>query len=112
VSNRRGRAPAGNRLDVSAYRCVGVAARNRQNQLRPSSPLRPVVTQQALDNGQIGSGFQTSDSLLVTFRLLLRPVINSRYSDGELERTASSAQAASNDTARRLAHPPNVRSGR
>src|SRR5262245_4637347 len=28
-----------------AYRCVGVAARNRQNQLRPSSLLRPVVTE-------------------------------------------------------------------
>jgi len=28
----------------NAYRCVGVAARNRQNQLRPSSPLRPVAT--------------------------------------------------------------------
>ena len=35
---------AGNRLDFDAYRCVGAAARNRQNQLRPSSPLRPVVT--------------------------------------------------------------------
>lgn len=28
----------------SAYRCVAVAVRNRQNQLRPSSPLRPVAT--------------------------------------------------------------------
>ena len=27
-----------------AYRCVGAAARNRQNQLRPSSLLRPVAT--------------------------------------------------------------------
>ena len=45
--------PAGNRLDVSAYRCVGVAARNRQNQLRPSSLLRPVVTRGPSDNIQV-----------------------------------------------------------
>ena len=35
---------AGNSLDVSAYQCVGVAARNRQNKPRPSSLLRPTVT--------------------------------------------------------------------
>jgi hypothetical protein len=35
-------------LDVSAYRCVAVAVRNRQNQLRPPSPLRPVVTGRVL----------------------------------------------------------------
>jgi hypothetical protein len=34
---------AGNGLDASACR-VGAAVRNRQNQLRPSSPLRPVAT--------------------------------------------------------------------
>jgi hypothetical protein len=28
----------------NAYRCVDIAAGNRQNQLRPSSPLWPVVT--------------------------------------------------------------------
>jgi hypothetical protein len=33
-----------NRLDVGAYRCADVAVRNRQNQLRPSSPFRPVDT--------------------------------------------------------------------
>src|SRR5262245_32549280 len=33
-----------------AYRCVGVAARNRQNQPRPSSPLRPVVTGHVRDS--------------------------------------------------------------
>ena len=32
----------------SAYRCVAVAVRNRQNQLRPSSPLRPVATRRVL----------------------------------------------------------------
>src|SRR5665647_3160390 len=41
-------ARAGNGLDVDAYRCVGVAARNRQNELRPTSPLRPVVTRREL----------------------------------------------------------------
>ena len=49
--------PAGNRLDVSAYQCVGVAARNRQNQLRPSSPLRPVVTRGLSDNIQVPFAF-------------------------------------------------------
>jgi hypothetical protein len=28
----------------NAYRCVAVAARNRENQLRPPSPLGPVAT--------------------------------------------------------------------
>jgi hypothetical protein len=28
----------------NAYRCVAVAARNRENQLRPPSPLCPVIT--------------------------------------------------------------------
>lgn len=37
----------GDGLGVSAYRCVGVAVRNRQNQLCPPSPLRPVVTRRA-----------------------------------------------------------------
>ena len=32
------------RVRQNAYRCVGAAARNRQKRLRPSSPLRPVVT--------------------------------------------------------------------
>ena len=32
------------RVRQNAYRCVGAAARNRQRKLRPSSPLRPVVT--------------------------------------------------------------------
>jgi len=32
------------RVRQNAYLCVGAAARNRQNQLRPSSPLRPVGT--------------------------------------------------------------------
>ena len=36
------------RVRQNAYRCVGVAARNRQNQLRPSSLLRPVVTRHEL----------------------------------------------------------------
>jgi hypothetical protein len=35
---------AGNELVVSAYRCVGVAGRNRKNAPRPTSSLRPVVT--------------------------------------------------------------------
>jgi hypothetical protein len=35
---------AGNGLDAGAYRCAAVAVRNRQNQLRPSSPLWPVAT--------------------------------------------------------------------
>ena len=39
---------AGNGLDVSAYRCVGVAARNRQNNCVHRSPLRPVVTRHEL----------------------------------------------------------------
>src|SRR5262249_62136336 len=42
--------PTGNRLDASACQCVGAAVRNRQNQLRPSSPLWPVATRQAMDN--------------------------------------------------------------
>src|ERR1044072_3116857 len=33
-----------------AYRCVGAAARNRQNQLRPSSLLRPVATGRVRDS--------------------------------------------------------------
>src|SRR5688572_18305075 len=33
-----------NRSDVGAYRCADAAVRNRQNQLRPSSPFRPVDT--------------------------------------------------------------------
>lgn len=37
---------AGNRLGASACRCVGAAVRNRQNQLRPPSPLWPVATRQ------------------------------------------------------------------
>src|SRR5206468_11623546 len=37
-------ANAGNGLDVSAYRCVDVAARNRQNCRVHRSPLWPVVT--------------------------------------------------------------------
>ena len=41
----------GNGLGVSAYRRVGVAVRNRQNQLRPPSPLRPVVPRRARVNG-------------------------------------------------------------
>ena len=41
-------AHAGNGLDVSAYRCVGVAARNRQNCRVHHSPLRPVATQHEL----------------------------------------------------------------
>jgi hypothetical protein len=32
------------RIRQNAYRCVDIAARNRQNQLRPSSPFWPVVT--------------------------------------------------------------------
>ena len=43
-------AHAGNSLDESAYQCVDVVVRNRQNQLRPSSPLWPVVTRRAVDN--------------------------------------------------------------
>jgi len=35
---------AGNELVVSAYRCVGVAGRNRKNAPRRTSSLRPVVT--------------------------------------------------------------------
>ena len=46
--------PAGNRLDASAYLCVDAAARNRQNQLRPSSPLWPVVTRRACINSPAG----------------------------------------------------------
>ena len=42
--------PAGNELDASACQCVGAAVRNRQNQLRPSSPLWPVTTRRAIDN--------------------------------------------------------------
>ena len=41
-------AHAGNGLDVSAYRCVGVAARSRQNCCVHRSPLRPVATQHEL----------------------------------------------------------------
>jgi hypothetical protein len=37
---------AENRLDVSAYRCVGVVGRNRKNDPRPSSLLCPVVIRQ------------------------------------------------------------------
>jgi hypothetical protein len=57
--NRACCASAGNRLDVSAYRCVDVAGRNRQNWLRPSSPLWPVVTRRVRPttlNGPKGSG--------------------------------------------------------
>ena len=36
-------AHAGNGLDVSAYPCVGVAARNRKNYCVHQSPLRPVA---------------------------------------------------------------------
>jgi hypothetical protein len=32
------------RIRQNAYRCVDIAARNRQNQLRPSSPFWPIVT--------------------------------------------------------------------
>ena len=39
---------AGNRLDVHAYRCVGVAARNRQNNCVHRSLFRPVVTRRAV----------------------------------------------------------------
>src|SRR5262245_49114923 len=35
-----------------AYLCVVAAARNRQNQLRPSSPLRPVATRGAQEKTQ------------------------------------------------------------
>ena len=59
LGSGRKSARAANRLDVDAYRCVDAAARNRQNQLRPTSPLRPVVTRrvrmQTHDAG-IGSG--------------------------------------------------------
>jgi hypothetical protein len=43
-----GGALAENRLDVSAYRCVGVVGRNRKNHPRPSSLLCPVVTRKVL----------------------------------------------------------------
>jgi hypothetical protein len=36
-------AHTGNGLDVSAYRCVGVAARNRKNYCVHRSPLCPVA---------------------------------------------------------------------
>jgi hypothetical protein len=39
---------AGNRLVVSAYQFAVVAGRNRKNYLRPTSPLRPVVTRRCL----------------------------------------------------------------
>jgi len=42
-------ARAANGLDADAYRCVGAAVRNRQNQRRPTSPLRPVVTRRVRD---------------------------------------------------------------
>jgi hypothetical protein len=44
-----------------AYLCVGVAARNRQNQLRPSSLLRPVATGRVPNttpNTRSGSAFK------------------------------------------------------
>jgi hypothetical protein len=46
-----------------AYLCVGVAARNRQNQLRPSSLLRPVATGRVpttTPDTRSGSAFKTS----------------------------------------------------
>jgi hypothetical protein len=51
-------APAENRLDASAYQCVGAAARNRQNQLRPSSLFWPVITRQAVNNAHAGHLFE------------------------------------------------------
>ena len=45
-----GECRAENRLDVHAYRCVGVAARNRKNNCVHRSLLRPVVTRRARDN--------------------------------------------------------------
>jgi hypothetical protein len=45
-----------NRLDVHAYRCVGAAARNRQNGCVHHSLLRPVATERAL--GHNGSKLQ------------------------------------------------------
>ena len=61
---------AGNRLDVYAYRCVAVAARNRKNKLRPSSPLCPVVTRRLNRNSTGPSRFRTI--LRITSRLCQR----------------------------------------
>jgi hypothetical protein len=44
-------AHAGNGLDVSAYPCVGVAARNRKNYCVHRSPLCPIITRrEAVDS--------------------------------------------------------------
>ena len=42
----------------NAYRCVDVVARNRENQLRPPSPLCPVVTRRAPPNAFPSMKFQ------------------------------------------------------
>ena len=60
---------AGNRLGASACRRVGAAVRNRQNQLRPPSPLWPVATRAVLtltrpsENGSDPEGIAESFSV-------------------------------------------------
>jgi hypothetical protein len=43
-----------------AYRCVGAAVRNRQNQLRPSSLLRPVATRRVQNTTHLSAARFTS----------------------------------------------------
>jgi hypothetical protein len=61
VSDSLGRRTRRERVRRYAYRCVGVAVRNRQNQLRPSSLLRPVGTRHVHQiTSACGKRFQTS----------------------------------------------------
>lgn len=56
----------------NAYRCVGAAARNRQKKLRPSSPLRPVVTRRVREGNAGGDEkFKDSDCNIIAPRQIV-----------------------------------------